>query len=199
MYYYNYAKFYKKSNQFLWKSNYLTDSSDLKIPTRRKFTDFDVWIDIAYDEVTGKQSPPPNAVNDSVPVPSEVSAPVTISKDATSYPILIRVTNGASKKDKKIKYSTVVENKDLEDFWKEYANVLKNGITGLKKKDKKKNKKKKTKAGVSKWFLFGVHYLIGLLHLYVFFVFIFFISYFFSPLFFFTIFIFCHATSFHSI
>lgn len=105
---------------------------------------------IAYDEVTGKQSPPPNAVNDSVPVPSEVSAPVTISKDATSYPILIRATNGASKKDKKIKYSTVVENKDLEDFWKEYANVLKNGITGLKKKDKKKNKKKKTKAGVSK-------------------------------------------------
>lgn len=61
--------------------------------------------------------------------------------DESSYPILIRVTDGA--KQKKTKYSTIVSVENLDQFWVQYTNILKNGVTGLKKKDKKKKSKKK--------------------------------------------------------
>ena len=57
------------------------------------------------------------------------------------YPILIRITDGNSDKSKKVKVSTVVQPEELSKFWFKYANVVKSGISGLKKKDKKKKKK----------------------------------------------------------
>ncbi|ODQ80686.1 hypothetical protein BABINDRAFT_166286 [Babjeviella inositovora NRRL Y-12698] len=73
-----------------------------------------------------------------------------VSADST-YSVLLRATDGGSKKSKnrKLKFSTVIESDKLDSFWSEYANVLKNGMTGLKKKEKKKSKKTK-KTGVSK-------------------------------------------------
>ncbi|KAK6198933.1 signal recognition particle, SRP9/SRP14 subunit [Scheffersomyces amazonensis] len=63
------------------------------------------------------------------------------------YPILIRVTmNGKDKKDTKkdkLKLSTVVDTGDLDQFWQEYIQIIKNGFVGLKKKEKKKSKKGK--------------------------------------------------------
>ncbi|KAJ8101336.1 signal recognition particle, SRP9/SRP14 subunit [Lipomyces tetrasporus] len=76
-----------------------------------------------------------------------------ISAQGKKYPLLFRASNGASDKSKKIKYTTVVESDKLEAFWNKYADVVKGGVAGLKKKDKKKTKGKKKKApakGVSK-------------------------------------------------
>lgn len=56
-----------------------------------------------------------------------------------NYPVLIRATLG--KKESKI--STVVEPANLDTFWLEYAQALKAGFVGLKKKEKKKTKKSK--------------------------------------------------------
>ena len=72
-----------------------------------------------------------------------------------SLPILIRATNGKSKKnrDDKIKLSTVVQPDALEGFFIRYAEVCKLGMSGLKKrnrskaKEKQKAKKKKLGAG----------------------------------------------------
>ncbi|KAK9385623.1 signal recognition particle 14kD protein-domain-containing protein [Lipomyces mesembrius] len=76
-----------------------------------------------------------------------------IESHGKTYPLIFRASNGASDKSKKIKHSTVVEADKLEAFWKKYSDVVKGGVTGLKKKDKKKTKGKKKKApakGVSK-------------------------------------------------
>lgn len=68
-------------------------------------------------------------------------------------PIIIRATNGKSKKkrDQKIKLSTIVEVNALEKFFAQYAEVCKLGMSGLKKRDrskaKEKLKAKKKKAG----------------------------------------------------
>lgn len=62
----------------------------------------------------------------------------------TAYPILIRITDGNSDKSKKLKLSTVVKPEELGKFWFKYANVVKSGVSGLKKKDKRKKKKKQT-------------------------------------------------------
>ncbi|KAI5950053.1 hypothetical protein KGF57_004398 [Candida theae] len=68
-------------------------------------------------------------------------------QNSTSYPVLIRVAmNSKSNKDKKqskLKISTVVEAEQLNQFWQQYIRVLKNGLVGLKKKEKKKGKKSK--------------------------------------------------------
>ncbi|GMM47084.1 hypothetical protein DAPK24_036590 [Pichia kluyveri] len=60
-----------------------------------------------------------------------------------SYPILIRITDGNKDKSKKIKLSTIVEPVNLDSFWNEYTNILKSGLSGLKKKPKSKKKAKK--------------------------------------------------------
>lgn len=69
--------------------------------------------------------------------------PIPLRKDTKKYAILMRVTNGSKDKSKKLKYLTVVESDKLEQFWKDYGAVFKNGIGGLKKKSKKKKGKKK--------------------------------------------------------
>lgn len=66
-------------------------------------------------------------------------------------PILIRASNGKSKKDRvsKVKISTIVKPDDLDGFYARYADICKAGMTALKPRDrsKKKAKAKKKKAG----------------------------------------------------
>lgn len=58
--------------------------------------------------------------------------------------ILIRATNGKSKerRDKKIKLSTIVDADALERFFVKYAEECKQGMSGLKKRDRSKAKEK---------------------------------------------------------
>lgn len=82
----------------------------------------------------------------------------------TAPQILVRATNGKSTQkpsgrsgvqkkktaasakgksdDKKIKFSTVVDVSEAEDFFARYADVCKAGMQGLRKRDRKKGKKK---------------------------------------------------------
>lgn len=72
------------------------------------------------------------------------------ASSTNSAPLLIfRATDGNSDKSKKIKFSTVVGEKELEGFWSRYSDAIKGGVVGLKKKEKKK--KAKGKKGVKKW------------------------------------------------
>ncbi|KAI5955282.1 hypothetical protein KGF54_001843 [Candida jiufengensis] len=70
-----------------------------------------------------------------------------IIENTETYPILIRISmnseNNKDSKNKKLKLSTVIENDQINQFWSQYIQVLKNGFVGLKKKDKKKSKKSK--------------------------------------------------------
>lgn len=67
--------------------------------------------------------------------------------DATQrpFPLLFRATDGVKDKSKRLKIDTVVEAKNIEQFWSQYADVLKAGMHGLLRKDKKEKKKKKKK------------------------------------------------------
>ncbi|ODV66577.1 hypothetical protein HYPBUDRAFT_153351 [Hyphopichia burtonii NRRL Y-1933] len=67
----------------------------------------------------------------------------SIPSNTEEYPVLIRLAMNGDKKEKKekVKLSTVVETTQLDQFWVEYAQVIKTGFTGLKKKEKKKSKK----------------------------------------------------------
>ncbi|KAK6505424.1 hypothetical protein TWF481_007327 [Arthrobotrys musiformis] len=69
--------------------------------------------------------------------------------EETPLPILIRATNGKSNDPrhdgKHIKLSTVVEADQLEVFFTRYAEVCKQGLTGLKKKVRRNKKSKKAK------------------------------------------------------
>ncbi|KAI5239167.1 hypothetical protein E4T47_07155 [Aureobasidium subglaciale] len=63
-------------------------------------------------------------------------------------PILIRATDGNSqtkdrKKSEKIKLGTVVQPDELEAFYTRYADVCKQGMQALKKRDRSKRKKQK--------------------------------------------------------
>lgn len=65
-------------------------------------------------------------------------------------PILVRATDGNSqtkdrKKSEKIKLSTVVQPDDLETFYTRYAEVCKQGMQALKKRDRSKRKKQSKK------------------------------------------------------
>lgn len=73
--------------------------------------------------------------------------PMADLKPASPLPILIRATNGKSKRSKsdKIKLSTVVQPEDLEGFFVRYADCCKAGMQGLRKRDRKAKKKDKGK------------------------------------------------------
>jgi signal recognition particle subunit SRP14 len=73
-----------------------------------------------------------------------VSQPFSDINPTKPLPILIRASNGKSKENrsKKIKLSTVVEVDDLENFFVKYADVCKQGMSGLKKRDRSKAKEK---------------------------------------------------------
>ncbi|KAK9463233.1 signal recognition particle, SRP9/SRP14 subunit [Lipomyces oligophaga] len=70
--------------------------------------------------------------------------------DTSPHALLFRATNGNSNKEKKVKFTTVVEPVALDKFFKDYSDVVRAGATGLKKKDKKKTKGKKKKGKVAK-------------------------------------------------
>ncbi|KAK7208269.1 signal recognition particle, SRP14 subunit [Myxozyma melibiosi] len=88
-----------------------------------------------FDPVENKHNPSPTDLSD-ITTPSKHS-------------LIFRATDGAADKSKKTKITTVVDADKLDEFWKKYSEVVKSGITGLKKKDKKKTKGKKKK-GVTK-------------------------------------------------
>lgn len=62
-------------------------------------------------------------------------------------PILIRASNGKSKRDRgsKIKITTIVKSDELEGFYVRYADVCKAGMTALKPRDRSKKKAKAKK------------------------------------------------------
>ncbi|ROW15727.1 hypothetical protein VPNG_02028 [Cytospora leucostoma] len=94
----------------------------------------------------------------SAPVPSKEEPLADISAttggDETSYPIIVRATNGKSGDDrkagKKVKLSTVVQSDALDAFYVRYAEICKAGMLALKPrvrtKRKTKGKKKRTTA-----------------------------------------------------
>lgn len=84
---------------------------------------------------------PPTAENINDLSSNVVQHPNDFPTNTQTYPVLIRFTSG----DKKSKLSTVVEPADLDKFWTEYAQILKNGFVGLKKKEKKTRKSKVSK------------------------------------------------------
>jgi signal recognition particle subunit SRP14 len=64
---------------------------------------------------------------------------------------LIRATNGKSKehreKGEKEKLSTIVDASGLEEFFRQYADVCKKGMEGLRKRDRKARKRKEKEKG----------------------------------------------------
>ncbi|KAL8735528.1 MAG: hypothetical protein Q9166_000696 [cf. Caloplaca sp. 2 TL-2023] len=66
---------------------------------------------------------------------------------SSTLPILIRASNGKSKdrRKDKVKISTIVQPDELEGFFTRYAEVMKGGMTALKKRDRS-GRKKATKA-----------------------------------------------------
>lgn len=82
-----------------------------------------------------------NKIND---LPSNVIQTEKFPENKTEYPVLIRVAMNTNRRAKlKTKISTVVEIDQIDQFWIEYAQIMKSGFVGLKKKDKKKSKKGK--------------------------------------------------------
>ena len=57
-----------------------------------------------------------------------------------TFPLLLRATDGG-----KFKISTVVMQNELENFFGKYVELCKNGMQGLKKRDRKKEKAMKEK------------------------------------------------------
>jgi signal recognition particle subunit SRP14 len=64
-------------------------------------------------------------------------------KTKETFPLLVRASDGA-----KFKISTVVQQDELVSFFGKYGDVCKNGMLGLKKRDRKKEKAKKEKKKV---------------------------------------------------
>ena len=71
-------------------------------------------------------------------------------------PLIIRATDGKSqskdrmKNKEKVKLSTIVQPEDLDAFYARYAEVLKAGMTGLKRRDRSKRRKGKKEGGGKK-------------------------------------------------
>lgn len=79
---------------------------------------------------------------------------ISSSTPTTTYPVLIRATNGkareARKAGKRVKLATVVDSGALDAFYVRYAEICKAGMLALKPRDrskrKVKGKKKRTAA-----------------------------------------------------
>lgn len=57
------------------------------------------------------------------------------------YPLLFRATDGLKDKKKRTAVSTIVSAEQLPNFWSSYAEALKKGMGGLRRKEKKRGKK----------------------------------------------------------
>lgn len=86
---------------------------------------------------------------DNSPASKPADSPLAdLESPSEPLPILVRATDGNSqtkdrKKSDKIKLSTVVNPNDLEAFYTRYAEVCKQGMQALKKRDRSKRKKQK--------------------------------------------------------
>lgn len=62
-------------------------------------------------------------------------------------PLLIRATNGKSKRarDLKVRMSTIVQPNDIDNFYIRYADACKSGMAALKPRDRSKKKAKAKK------------------------------------------------------
>lgn len=67
---------------------------------------------------------------------------LTLEDDGGPMPLIIRATNGKSKKERslKIKISTIVHPSDVDDFYIRYADICKSGMIALKPRDRSKKK-----------------------------------------------------------
>lgn len=68
-----------------------------------------------------------------------------LDKEDQEYKVLFRATDGNKDKSQRSKISTQVQASDLVEFWAKYSEVVKSGMSGLRKKDKKKKTKTKSK------------------------------------------------------
>lgn len=66
-------------------------------------------------------------------------------------PVIVRATNGKSKRDRaaKIKFSTIVKPDELDSFYTRYGEACKGAMTALKPRDRSKKKSKAKKKKVS--------------------------------------------------
>lgn len=100
-------------------------------------------IPVSSQDPTSSPSPPTAA-------PS-VGAPFPDLDPPESLPLIIRATNGKSKthrqEGEKIKLSTIVQPDELEKFFVRYAEVMKSGMSSLKKRDRSGRKKKEREKG----------------------------------------------------
>ncbi|KAG7009062.1 structural maintenance of chromosomes protein 4 [Physcia stellaris] len=75
-----------------------------------------------------------------------VDAPFPDLNPSQPLPLIIRASNGKSKSHReqgeKIKISTIVQPDEVEKFFVRYAEVMKSGTSGLKKRDRSGRKKK---------------------------------------------------------
>ncbi|KAG5956605.1 hypothetical protein E4U58_006522 [Claviceps cyperi] len=67
---------------------------------------------------------------------------LTLEDDGGPMPLIIRATNGKSKKERslKIKISTIVHPNDVDEFYIRYADICKSGMIALKPRDRSKKK-----------------------------------------------------------
>lgn len=91
------------------------------------------------------QDSPGDSVEGSSVTTSSLKDTLQDANDAVTEPfaLLFRATNGSSNKKEKVKFTTVVSSENIDDFWVQYTEIVKTGMSGLKKKDKKKKQKQK--------------------------------------------------------
>lgn len=90
------------------------------------------------------------AYGTSAAVPTKNTADASIDSTegapSTTYPVLIRATNGKSgdarKAGEKVKLATLVDSDALEAFYARYAEICKAGMLALKPRDRSKRKTK---------------------------------------------------------
>jgi signal recognition particle subunit SRP14 len=75
-----------------------------------------------------------------LPTPKPKIGDLSDLKTKETFPLLVRASDGD-----KLKISTIVTKDDMESFFGNYGEVCKNGMQGLKKRDRKKEKAKKEK------------------------------------------------------
>lgn len=73
---------------------------------------------------------------------AKTGADSILHSTSAPYPLLFRASNGARRREDRVAVSTVVEAAELQKFWLEFAEAVKKGAAGLRKKEKKKDKKK---------------------------------------------------------
>ena len=98
---------------------------------------------LSSQDPTSSSSPPTTGPSPDAPFPDV--------HPTESLPLIIRATNGKSKSHRqegeKIKLSTIVQPDEIEKFFVRYAEVMKSGMSNLKKRDRSGRKKKDKEKG----------------------------------------------------